>query len=75
MSKQFWLDCAEIIDAWRVFPRIFLSFFLFVLWDVHCWYTVRIEAEWPDVYANLVWGAVGAITGFYVQSGRKWGNP
>jgi len=70
--KQRLLDSAEIIDAWRVFPRIFLAFFLFVLWDVHTWYQGR--AEYPDIYVNVVWGAVGVITGFYVQSGRKWGK-
>lgn len=71
MNKQHLLDLAEIIDAWRVFPRLFLTFFLYVLWDVHRWY--QTIAEFPDVYVNVVWGAVGVITGFYVKSGRQWG--
>lgn len=70
MIKEKWLDAAEVVDAWRVFPRIFMGFFLIVLWDVHKWY--QGEANYPDVYVNIVWGAVGVITGFYVQSGRKW---
>lgn len=68
--KQRCMDAAEIVDAWRVFPRIFMGFFLYVLWDVHTWY--QGEATYPDVYVNVVWGAVGVITGFYVKSGRDW---
>lgn len=71
-SKQWWLDTAEVIDAWRVFPRSFMVIYILILWDVHCWY--KVNAVYPDVYVNVVWGAVGVMTGFYIQSGRKWGG-
>ena len=70
--KQWFLDAAEVIDAWRVFPRAYMVVYLFILWDVHGWY--KANANYPDVYVNVVWGAVGVMTGFYVQSGRKWGG-
>ena len=70
--KQWWLDAAEVLDAWRVFPRGFMLIYIYILWDVHSWY--KLNAEYPDIYVNVVWGAVGVMTGFYVQSGRKWGG-
>lgn len=72
ISKQWWLDAAEVLDAWRVFPRGFMLIYIYILWDVHSWY--KLNAVYPDVYVNVVWGAVGVMTGFYVQSGRKWGG-
>ena len=72
LSKQAWLDVAEIVDAWRVFPRLYLALFWYFLWDVHQWYTAA--AATSDVYANLVFGSISALTGFYMGSGRKWGG-
>lgn len=73
-TKQWWLDAAEIVDAWRVFPRVFMLLYIWILYQVHLWYTLQAQTAWPDVYANLVWGVCGVMTGFYVQSGRKWGG-
>lgn len=72
VSKEWFLDAAEVVDAWRVFPRLFMVLYIAILWDVHTWY--RGVAEYPDIYVNVVWGAVGVMTGFYIQSGRKWGG-
>ena len=77
-QKQWWMDAAEVLDAWRVFPRSFMVVYIYILWDVHTWYKAYVLAHpslgFPDVYVNVVWGAVGVMTGFYVQSGRKWGG-
>lgn len=70
MTKKWFLSAAEVLDAWRVFPRGFMIIYILILWDVHSWY--KVHAMYPDVYVNVVWGAVGVMTGFYVQSGRKW---
>lgn len=70
--KQGFLDAAEVVDAWRVFPRLYLGFFLLFIWDLHQWYTT--VAEQPDYYANLVFGSISALTGFYMGTGRKWGG-
>jgi hypothetical protein len=72
MSKQTYLDVAEVIDAYRVFPRIYLGVFLFILWDVHIFLKTVLPPESAQMYGNMVWGAVGAMTGFYVATGRKW---
>jgi hypothetical protein len=70
--KQRLLDAAEVVDAWRVFPRLYLGFFLLFIYDLHQWYTTVAVA--PDYYANLVFGCISVLTGFYMGSGRKWGG-
>lgn len=72
MLKQKYLDGAEVVDAWRVFPRVYLAVFLFILWDVHLYLKEVLPAESALMYGSMVWGAVGVITGFYVSTGRKW---
>lgn len=68
--KAGFLDFAEVLDALRVFPRVYLGFFLFFLFDLHSWYTTK--AQNPDIYANLVFGCIAVLTGFYMGTGRKW---
>ena len=70
MKKEFWLDAAEVVDAWRVFPRMYLLLFAYFLWDLHNWYIT--VASNPDIYANLVFGAISALTGWYMGTGRSW---
>ena len=72
LSKQDWLDFAEVLDAMRFFPRLYLGVFLVFIWDLHQWYTA--VAVNPDYYANLVFGSISALTGFYMGTGRKWGG-
>lgn len=69
-----WLVWAERVDAWRVFPRIYLTVYLYFLWDVHSWYKALPNVAYPDAYAALIWGALTGLTGFYIGSGRKWGG-
>lgn len=72
MNKQWWLDAAEVVDAWRLFPRCYLVMFAVFLWDLHTWYISVTKS--PDIYAPLVFGVVGAVFGLYMGSGRKWGG-
>ena len=68
--KRRVLDVAEVLDALRVFPRLYLGFFLLFIYDLHQWYTT--VATNPDIYANLVFGSISALTGFYMGTGRNW---
>ena len=72
MTKAELLSAAEVVDAWRIFPRVYLAVYLYFLWDVHTWYKGLQTAAYPDAYAALIWGAISALTGFYIGSGRKW---
>lgn len=68
--KAAFMGLAEVLDALRIFPRLYLGFFLVFIWDLHQWYTT--VAQSPDFYANLVFGCIAALTGFYMGTGRKW---
>ena len=68
------LDAAEVIDAYRVFPRLFCGVLLWVIVDMHIWYTNLPAAPFPQWYVGIGWGAIAAVTKFYVDSGRKWGS-
>jgi hypothetical protein len=71
--KQWVLDLAETTDAWRVFPRLFLCLMYIILADTHRWYLLLDERGAYEMgYVTAVWGAVAAVTKFYVDSGRKW---
>lgn len=67
------LSMAEMVDAWRVFPRIFVLGYGYLVWDVVQWFK-----ELPDPttqHAALLTTMIGAaalIMNFYVQTGRKW---
>lgn len=71
--KQFLLDWAEIIDALRVFPRVFICWFFFKLEDIHAMYMADNNSPYPQFYVLAAWGGLSAITVFYINSGRKWG--
>ena len=72
MNKQQWLDAAEVVDAWRVFPRMYNGVLLWLLVDMHIWYSSLPNAPYPQWYVLGVWGAIAAVNKFYVESGRKW---
>lgn len=69
LTKQQLLEIAEVIDAFRVFPRIFLTIYIVYLWDVHRGVPLDKYEEW---YAALVWGGLCAVSKWYVDSGRDW---
>jgi hypothetical protein len=73
MKNQF-LDLAETLDAYRIFPRLFVCLFYSVLIDTHHWYLWALETRTTQdgLYVTAVWGATAAVTKFYVDSGRKW---
>ena len=71
--KQKWLDIAEILDAYRTFPRLFLAGYAWILYDSYIWYK-----SLPDPTGNqslmisAVWGASAIVTAWYFNTGRKW---
>lgn len=71
--KQHLLDVAEITDAYRTFPRMFLCLFYTILVDTHYWYiNLPDPSLYQSTYITAVWAAVAAVTKFYVDTGRKW---
>lgn len=73
ISRQFWIGCAEIVDAWRLFPRLFVGGYGWLAWDMHEWIT-----RLPDIstqqaaYSTAIIGLCVPLVGWYMQTGRKW---
>ena len=41
MNKQAWLDGAELVDAWRVAPRLIVFIYLFMLHWLTVYFAVK----------------------------------
>lgn len=72
-EREWWLNLAELLDALRVFPRLFVA-----LYFVLCYHLVTWAMGLKDLSAQQA-ALVGAVTGmmpillnFYMASGRKW---
>ena len=35
---QSWIDLAEAVDSWRIFPRAFLSVYIFLIYYSTMWF-------------------------------------
>lgn len=83
MKKEDWLAVAEVVDAFRVVPRLILFGYSLwtvkVVWHVLDWYTALPASERSIEASGLAAGVITAVTGLatwaikvYVQSGRSW---
>lgn len=83
MGKEQWLQTAEIVDAFRVVPRLVLfAYLIFVFWltdRIIDWYFALPAAERSMEASGLAVGLFTAITGFgtvfvnmYIKTGREW---
>ena len=71
--KEWALAGAEIADAYRAFPRLFMGVFLYLLVDAHFWFkSVPDPTDTQQWYVNVLWVALAGMTKFYLDSGRKW---
>ena len=83
MNKRRWLDIAEVVDAWRVVPRIlvfsFTIFTICVVADLLEWYKALPGTERQLEASGFAFGVITAISGLltavikiYQSTGRKW---
>jgi len=65
------IHIAEAVDAWRLFPRAFISVYMFLLVHVVLWYTT-LEAPTMEQSGliSVVVGAGAAWFGLYTGSGK-----
>lgn len=80
-TKQKFLDIAEVIDAFRVIPRIILvALYTFYVWYIQwttSWYFQLIDpGAWDTAFITGTVTALGTMITFftnkYVETGRKW---
>jgi hypothetical protein len=67
------LEWAEVIDAYRVVPRLLLLGYGYLVWHVTTWFMSLPEPTTQQAaLVTAVVGITAPIAGFYQQSGRKW---
>ena len=64
---QSWIHMARAVDAWRIFPRLFLSVYVFLLYYSTMWF---MGLENPSLeqsgLISIIVGAGAAFFGLYV---------
>ena len=69
---QKWIDMARAVDQWRIFPRIFITTYIYLLYPVVMWY---MELSTPSMeqsgLVSIVVGAGAAWFGLYTGSSKK----
>ncbi len=68
-----WIHMARAFDQWRIFPRIFITTYIFLLYKVVIWY---MELPTPTMeqsgLVSIVVGAGAAWFGLYTGSSKKF---
>ena len=66
------IDLAYAVDQWRIFPRVFISTYIYLLYKVVTWY-MALEAPTMEQSGleSIVVGAGAAWFGLYTGSSKK----
>ena len=69
---QKWIDLAYAIDQWRIFPRAFITMYIYLLYKVVMWY-MALEAPTMEQsgLVSVVVGAGAAWFGLYTGSSKS----
>lgn len=63
---------ARAVDAWRIFPRIFLSVYIYLLYDVTTWFMNLPEPNLEQSgLVSIVVGAGAAWFGLYAGTSKN----
>lgn len=71
MSKfgKFWWYIPDYFDKWRIFPRAFISMYIYLLWKVTDWFMALPDPNTQQAgLVSVVVGAGAAWFGLYVNS-------
>lgn len=63
------IELAKIIDSWRIFPRIFIGVYMYLLYESATWF-MSLENPTTDQFGlvSVIIGAGAAWFGLYVRS-------
>ena len=63
---QKWIHLAKTIDAWRIFPRVFVGVYIYLLYAVVIWFMTLNEPNLEQAgLVSVVVGAMAAVFGIY----------
>ena len=69
---QKWIDLAHAVDQWRIFPRIFITTYIYLLYKVVTWYMALPSPTMEQSgLVSIVVGAGAAWFGLYTGSSKK----
>ena len=61
-----WIHLAKTVDAWRIFPRVFVSVYIVLLYEVVTWFMTLNEPNLEQAgLVSIVVGAMAAVFGIY----------
>ena len=65
------IDLAKAVDSWRIFPRVFISTYIFLLYKVTIWF-MNLEAPTFEQsgLVSIVVGAGAAWFGLYAGTSK-----
>ncbi len=67
-----WVDLAHAVDQWRIFPRIFITTYIYLLYKVVMWYMALPSPTMEQSgLVSIVVGAGAAWFGLYTGSSKK----
>jgi len=65
------IDLARAVDAWRIFPRLFLSVYIFLLYKVTIWFmNLQTPTFEQSGLVSIVVGAGAAWFGLYAGTSK-----
>ena len=71
---QKWIHLARAVDSWRIFPRLFLTVYIILLYKVVIWFmSIPTPNAEQAGLVSIVVGAGAAWFGLYTGSSKK--NP
>ena len=68
---QKWIDLAHMVDQWRIFPRVFITTYIYLLYKVVIWYmNLAAPSMEQSGLVSVVVGAGAAWFGLYTGSSK-----
>jgi len=72
---QRWIFLSNMIDAWRIFPRLFLSVYIFLLYYCTMWFMDLTDPTMEQSgLISIVVGAGAAWFGLYAGTDKNKGD-
>ena len=69
---QNWIHLAKAVDAWRIFPRLFLSVYIFLLYKTVLWYMDLPDPSMEQSgLISVIVGAGAAWFGLYAGTSKS----
>ena len=63
---QNWIFLAQMVDSWRIFPRVFVCVYIVLLYKVVIWFMALPEPNLEQsALVSIVVGAMAAVFGIY----------